>query len=144
MSRKCDWCGKYHEERFNYDYYRNNNGVYRSYNFCSTACKFYFKENTDLTQVDNNGYTPKEAAIESRRRNQEIKDKYGSWENYQNTQKQIKRDKEIKSVLTSLFIWLVCPFILILLYKNDFISFFKLFVFGFVWLAVALNYSENN
>ena len=144
MSKKCDWCGKYHDERFIYDYYRSSNGRYRSYDFCSRACKYYFNEKTNLIKVNNNGLTPKEEVIESKRRDQDIKNRYGSWENYRRIQNEREKEEKRKVILTKLLLYLVCPYILFFLYKNNVISFLTLFILGFVWVIVSTKYYEDH
>jgi hypothetical protein len=141
MSRKCDWCGRYHDERFIYNYYRDSNGRYRSYDFCSTACKFYFNNKTNLTKVDHNGFTPSEEIIEIKKKNQEIKDRYGSWENYQSIQKQTQKENNLRTLRNKLFLWLFCPLILFFLFKMG-MSFLPLTFFSVFWFITLAKNSD--
>lgn len=140
MSKKCEWCGRYHDERFIYNYYRNDyTQKYKCYEFCSTACKFYFNQNTNLTKVDDEGFTPKEKTIEVKRINQEIKDQYGSWENYKKFQKQKERENNLRIIRNKLFLWVVYPFILYGFYSFG-MSFWPLTFFSVAWfIALAAN-----
>lgn len=141
MNRKCDWCGRYHNERFIYNYYRDNNDRYKAYYFCSNACQFYFKDKTNLTSVDSDGYTPSEKAIEVRRRNQEIKDQYGSWANYKKYEEQKQKENNLRIIRNKLFLWVVCPFILYGFYKLG-MSIFQLAFFSTFWVISLINNSD--
>lgn len=139
MNRKCDWCGRYHNERFIYNYYRDNNDRYKAYHFCSNACQFHFKDKTNLTSVDSNGFTPSEKAIEVKRRDQEIKDQYGSWGNYTLHQKQKEKENNLRIIRNKLFLWVVCPFILYKFYDFG-MPFWPLTFFSVAWfIALAAN-----
>ena len=141
MSRKCDWCGIYHNEKFIYNYYRDNNSKYRSYDFCSTACKFYFNDKTNLIKVDHNGFTPSEKVVDTKRVNQEIKEQYGSWENYQRVQKQIQKENNLITLRNKLLLWLVCPFILYKFYDFG-MPFWPLTFFSVAWFITLAKYSD--